>query len=307
MPHAADSIVEFLDPAGAVISDHRFEVKVTEVPAPSGTSPSGEARITLDVAYGGDAPLAAAIRFRLLLADAPDPWWLIPGAFYGENRPAACDRIFPRFEVGGNDPEGMVSDRWEFRADRCATPAVFAWGGRGGVALVAEERSALGMVGVGFAHDAATSVASVHLTFPYREGPITYYGSGVPLPAEVTTHDWQPGERASLSFIGYELGTDRHEYAAILRQAHARQAESSPVEPWLGVVEAADVAAEGLLRWHYDPDPGVLLETVGFDRELSGRDGKSVDRQAMHVGWVSGIPWAYALLAPRPKPMPRRR
>jgi hypothetical protein len=40
----------------------------------------------------------------------------------------------------------------------------------------------------------------------------------------------------------------------------------------------------------------VLLETVGFDREVSGRDGQSVDRQAMHVGWVSGIPWAHALL-----------
>ncbi|MGH1526642.1 hypothetical protein ACRAWC_22590 [Leifsonia sp. L25] len=57
------------------------------------------------------------------------------------------------------------------------------------------------------------------------------------------------------------------------------------------------LTAEGLLTWHYDPDPGVLLETVGFDREVSGRDGLTVDRQAMHVGWVSGIPWAYALLA----------
>ena len=40
-----------------------------------------------------------------------------------------------------------------------------------------------------------------------------------------------------------------------------------------------------------------MLETAGFDREVTGRDGKSVDRQAMHVGWVSGVPWAYALLA----------
>jgi hypothetical protein len=62
------------------------------------------------------------------------------------------------------------------------------------------------------------------------------------------------------------------------------------------VARAADLTAHGLLRWHYDPDPGILLETVGFDRGVSGRDGKSVDRQAMHVGWLSGIPWAYALL-----------
>ena len=65
----------------------------------------------------------------------------------------------------------------------------------------------------------------------------------------------------------------------------------------MDVATAADLTADGLLNWHYDPDPGVLLETVGFDREVSGRDGLTVDRQAMHVGWVSGIPWAYALLA----------
>src|SRR5690606_26337592 len=68
-------------------------------------------------------------------------------------------------------------------------------------------------------------------------------------------------------------------------------------EPWCTLEDAAAIAAEGLVRWHYDPDPGVLLETVGFDREVTGRDGQRVDRQAMHVGWVSGIPWAYALLA----------
>jgi hypothetical protein len=62
------------------------------------------------------------------------------------------------------------------------------------------------------------------------------------------------------------------------------------------VAAAADLAAEGLRRWHY-AEPGVLLETVGFDREVTGQDGQPVDRQAMHVGWVSGTPWAYALLA----------
>ncbi len=290
---AVDSrLVEILDSTGAVVADQRFRAAVTVAPGDV-----GEHRVELEVAYLGTEPVDAAVRFRILLPDAPDPWWLIPGAFYGENRPAACTRVFPRFEVGGDDPQGMVSDHWEFRADRCATPAVFAWGASGGVALVAEERSALGMVGIGFAHDAATATASIHLTFPYREGPISYYGSAVPLPAEVTTHRWQPGERARVGFSCHDLGADRHAYAAILRRVRAVQAEACPVTPWLPVEEAAGIAAEGLLRWHYDPDPGVLLETVGFDREVSGRDGKSVDRQAMHVGWVSGIPWAFALLA----------
>ena len=48
-----------------------------------------------------------------------------PAFFYGENRPESCTRIYPRFTPGALDVERMESDSWSFRADRCATPAVF--------------------------------------------------------------------------------------------------------------------------------------------------------------------------------------
>jgi hypothetical protein len=280
--------VTFLDSAGAELPEADFDVAVDTTAA----GKDGSAKVRLAVTYHGARPLQAAVRFSMDLLEAPDPWWLIPGAFYGANRPEGCDRVFPRFAVAANDPQGMVSDAWEFRADRCATPAVFAWGDASGVALVAGERSALGMTGLGFAHSGDT--ATVHLTFPYQEGPVTYYGSSRPLPADRTVHAWRPGESAALEFAVHDLGTDRHAYAPVLRSAWN---DPAPVKPWVSVEDAAAIAAEGLVRWHYDPDPGVLLETVGFDRGITGQDGKPVDRQAMHVGWVSGIPWAYALLA----------
>ena len=244
-------------------------------------------------------PVTASIRVSLELAGATAPWWLIPGAFYGENRPAANDRIFPRYQANATtDAEhaSMVSDEWHFRADRAATPAVFAWpdGGEPGVAIATTELSLLGLTGIGFG--ARSGRGFVALTFPFREFPITYYGDETPRPAEHETYTWQPGESVILPFTVHELSADRHDYARVLRALHADSAPGAPLRPWVSVPEAADLAAEGLLTWHYDPDPGVLLETVGFDREVSGRDGKSVDRQAMHVGWVSGIPWAYALL-----------
>ncbi|UNX56278.1 hypothetical protein MF406_08825 [Georgenia sp. TF02-10] len=252
--------------------------------------------LELDVHYEGEEVTEATVRLR---AETParDPWWLIPGLFYGENRPEGCDRIFPRFAVGADDPAGMVSCRWEFRADRAATPAVFAWGGGGGVALLTAETSPLGTSGLGLAHEEQTGSASVSLLFPYRETPVTYYGSAQPLPAQVAGHRWRPGERVRLEARAYSLGGDRHAYAPILRAEHARQRHEAGVQPWVSIPEAADLTAHGLLTWHYDPDPGVLLETVGFDREVTGRDGRPVDRQAMHVAWISGIPWAYALLA----------
>jgi hypothetical protein len=64
----------------------------------------------------------------------------------------------------------------------------------------------------------------------------------------------------------------------------------SPSPAWISVEAAAELAAWGLYRWHYRPDPPRLLETVAFDRGPWG------ERDAMHVSWISGAPYAYALL-----------
>lgn len=258
------------------------------------------ARVT--VAYTGAEPVDASLLVEAVVAAADDPWWLIPGAFYGENRPIENTRAFPRFERGASAPEqhaALISDAWEFRADRAATPAVFAWAGpgRGGLALAAAETTPLGLTGIGLAHAAETGEATLSLRFPYREYPVTYYGDAQPRPADTSTHRFAPGETVEVEVRVFALDADRHAYAPVLRALHAESAPAAPLEPWVDVATAADLTADGLLTWHYDPDPGVLLETVGFDREVSGRDGLTVDRQAMHVGWVSGIPWAYALLA----------
>lgn len=244
-------------------------------------------------------PSEAAVRVTVRIEGASDPWWLIPGLFYGENRPAGNERLYPRFEAGARTAaqhDAFVSDEWHFRSDRAATPVVFAWPapGAAGVALSAAAETELGLTGLGFAHRDGAAVLSA--TFPAREFPVTYYGDARPRPAQVLRHRFEPGDSAALVVQVHELSADRHDYARVLRALHAVSAASAALRPWVDVPTAAALAADGLLRWHYDPDPGVLLETVGFDREITGRDGRPVDRQAMHVGWVSGIPWAYAML-----------
>ena len=256
-------------------------------------------RHVVQVRFDGAQPVEAAVRVTVSLPGATDPWWLIPGLFYGENRPAANDRLYPRFEAGARDSahhDAFVSDEWHFRSDRAATPAVFAWPApdAAGRALSAEPVTALGLTGIGFA--LRDGVAELSATFPAREFPVTYYGDGTPRPPEIQRFAFEPGTEVELAVRVHHLTADRHDYARVLRGLHAASVPSSRLRPWIDVPTAAALSAEGLLRWHYDPDPGVLLETVGFDREISGRDGRSVDRQAMHVGWVSGIPWAYAML-----------
>ena len=223
------------------------------------------------VTWTGEAPIEAGIRFELEV-DGED--WLVPGVFYGENRPEACTRIYPRFTPGRVDVERMESDAWSFRADRCATPAVFC-GGRG---LVTREVSPLGQAGVGFARRGGRS--TIWLDFPFREEPLRYDGSEAPAPPDVRTHRWRPGERVELDVR--ECG----------REA-LRPAEPFVDPAWVSVEEAAEIAAWGLRRWHYRPDPPRLIETAAFDRDGVGEKG---DRDHMHVSWVSGVPYAYALL-----------
>jgi hypothetical protein len=123
----------------------------------------------------------------------------------------------------------------------------------------------------------------IWLDFPYREEPLRYDGSDTPAPADVQTYRWEPGESVTLSF----RQTDG-DWATALRPE--RPVADSPA--WVSLEEAAELAAWGLYRWHYRPDPPRLLETVSFDRNFA----EFGDRESMHVSWVSGAPYAYALL-----------
>jgi hypothetical protein len=248
--------------------------------APDGSPVEGFAfEGALSVTYEGAEPVDAGIRVELELPATDDPGWLVPGAFYGSNRVEACMRIYPRFVPGRVDLGRMESDAWSFRADRCATPAVF---GRGG-GLVTTETSPLGQSGVGFAYRDGRPV--IWLDFPYREEPLRYDGSETPQPPDVRAHRWRPGERV-------ELVVERNEgdWEGVLRRLHLQRFVDSG---WVSVEEAAALAAHGLHRWHYRADPPRLIETAAFDRDGIGERG---DRDAMHVSWVSGAPYAHALL-----------
>ena len=249
--------------------------------APDGSAVDGFSfEGALTVTYRGAEPVDAGIRVERALPETDDPQWLVPGVFYGENRPAHATRLYPRFVPGHVDRGRMESNAWSFRADRCASPAVFARGG----GLVTTEQSPLGQSGVGFAYRERRP--TIWLDFPYREEPLRYDGSQTPAPPDVRTYRWSPGEHVTLDFEAND-----GDWARALRAA--RGAVPKAPSAWVGVEEAAELAAWGLYRWHYRPGPPRLIETAAFDRDGVGERG---DRDAMHVSWVSGVPYAYALL-----------
>ena len=240
--------------------------------APDGSPVGGFSFDGSTVRYDGAEPVDAGIRISLELSPTEDPQWLVPGVFYGENRPERCTRIYPRFSPGRVDVARMESDAWSFRADRCATPSVFARGG----GLVTRERTPLGQSGVGFSY--RNGAPTIWLDFPYREEPLRYDGSESAQPPDVQTHRWQPGESVALP-----VERTDGDWRTALRRRHGF-ADAS----WVSVEEAASLAAWGLYRWHYRPDPPRLMETLSFDAREA--------RDHMHVAWVSGVPYAYALL-----------
>ncbi|MDT0378226.1 hypothetical protein RM572_05465 [Streptomyces sp. DSM 42041] len=288
---------------GSAAPGFRRDGEAPPATAPSETSglrtgPAGAAQATvreaeLTVSRSADEPRDAGLRVEVRLGATDDPGWLIPGVFYGENRLPACERPYPRYAPGAHDPQGMVADAWSFRADRCATPAVFARDTRGGAALALDtEQGELGEQGVGFALLPGDRPA-LRLHAPYREEPVSYYGSAEPRPVQAPQHTWQPGHTRTVRFTLHLLDADPHAYAPVLRALHRRTPAPERPAAWVGLDEAAGLSAYGLHRWHYRPDPPVLLETAAFDREALGERG---DRTAMHVSWVSGTPYAHAML-----------
>lgn len=241
--------------------------------AADGSPVEGFAFDGVTLSYTGVTPVDASVRLSVQLSETDDPGWLVPGVFYGENRPAEAVNVCPRFTPGHVDVGRMESDSWSFRADRCATPAVFARGG----GLVTRELSPVGQAGVGFAY--RDGAPTIWLDFPYREEPLHYDGSNEPAPPDVRTHRWRPGDTVRLDVTV----TDGD-----WRRALRASGKLSQAAAWVSVEEAAALAAYGLHRWHYKPGPPRLIETRSFD----GRE----ERDHMHVSWVSGAPYAYALL-----------
>src|SRR4051812_30231966 len=62
----------------------------------------GGADVELTVTYEGAAPIDASVGLSLRLRPTDTPWFLVPGLFYGENRPAASTVLYPRFALAGD-------------------------------------------------------------------------------------------------------------------------------------------------------------------------------------------------------------
>jgi hypothetical protein len=250
--------------------------------------------VDLSLTYRKETQGEYGLRFGCELTGKGKPTWMIPGAFYKENRFKHNTRQYPRYDFEGGNHDEMVSDYWAFRSDRAALPSVFAWNEDISGALCVDEISEIGLTGLGFKGN--KNKAEIWIDFPYREEPITFIGHSKPAPEDIQVYTFQPEEKIQLRVKIYTAGPNLHSYDPFVRQMYKLHKEDHPLNPWMGLDEAAKLTGHGLYKWHYNSEHHILNETAAFDRELNNNVKGLGDRQHMHVGWVSGVPYLYALL-----------
>jgi len=260
------------------------------VPAPEAGQQAVEVEISLVSLQEQEQGLG--VQVGLSLGGEPRHF-MVPGIFYGENRPLACDVRFPRFDAVLEGGDSLTSDHWAFRADRASHVVVFGWTDSECVALAADEHSVLGLNGLGFT---AAGSGELLLNFPAREEPVTYVGHDAPAPPEILLHRWQAGEIATLRFTIFVGPAEPQAYNSVLRALYRSDRTAHELNPWMPVEEGAALSAEGLYRWHYRAEEGILAEAIAFERPINEMSLTSGDRETMHVAWMSGAPSAFALL-----------
>ena len=249
---------------------------------------------TVEITYAGDQPVDVGFRCSFELIGRGHPRFMIPGVFYKENRFAQNTRKYPRYAFSGGDLEDLVSNHWSFRADRSALPAVFAWKESMSAAVCVNEMSDVGLNGIGF--QGSSEGTLIWADFPYREEPVVYNGEQYPQPADISTFRINKGQKVVLLQRLYVASGDLHSYDPFVRTMYDIHRQNHHLNPWMDIHRAAALTAYGLYQWHFHPEYDILYETAAFDRELNMNVLGRGDRPHMHVAWVSGAPYAYALL-----------
>lgn len=231
------------------------------------------------------------ITFKVL--NCFNPRWLIPGIFYKDNNAKlTCWKKFPKFNIEP-ELENFISNQWSFSARRAAMPVIFCWADEFMCAIFTPIYFSHGNPGFFFHFNG--SETEIALLFPYTEEPLSYVYFRNFKP-DFKSLNLNKGELIKFSFKIFLGKPDLHNYDKILRWFYHEMKEFNLPSPWFTLEKGAELSAYGLYNWHFDEENNVIFETRGFDNVLSLNVGGKDTRKHMHISWVSGITYAFALM-----------
>ncbi len=218
--------------------------------------------------------------------------WLVPGLLYKDNNPGKAIRKFPKFSTNA-DRENFISNYWFFSSQRCSMPAVFCWTDEFMCAIVTDVEFSNGISGVLLYNDG--NKTRIGCVFPYCEEPISYapFRDNLPVYQKFQIYG---DEKIEFEFKIFVCISNLHSYNDVVRMFYYDSRTLHSPKPWFSFDKGAEISAYGLFKWHYDEENKVIFETRGFDNVLSLNVNDADTRKHMHVAWVSGIPYAFALM-----------
>lgn len=239
-----------------------------------------------------------------------NPWFMIPGFLYGENRrkDQKASKRYPRFDAAVSTPrhEEMESSWWDFPADRTAAPLVYVHDGERCFTVASDPHYTLDgqgqsddpepQVGVGFGFDGTAGY--IRMTLPACEEPFTY--TTLPLePATIRRLRLEPGDRLSGCLRIYDFAGVRHDYQRVLEHEYEIVSPRYPIAPLPEIEPLVADATRGVIQGHYHEAGNYFIYSRPYDpvvEQIANSRGITMEWHQMNVGFVNGFVMTHGLL-----------
>lgn len=258
----------------------------------SGSEPASVVRHTtgwIAATWEARAGTAFAATCRMAIPNVMEPFWCVPGLFWGDNQQDRTGQYYPRFHAKRLVPQRFESAYWEFHTHRMAQPLCAVHDGLQWWTLEVEPFVKTGRtilhasVGFEFENGCATLIASL----PFAEQPYQHLGHDYTMPRR---SDWVSDADVQITWRIRSSAIPGTRSALLDHLQHNYHKQSAPSKK-ADLSECAAATRDALMHWHFHPEESYFRYTVAFDRvgqQLAEAGGSSLDRHEMGVGWVNG-------------------
>lgn len=226
-----------------------------------------------------------------------DPFLMVPGFFYN-NRTHGSRGII--YDPDCTEPHDRIASSWDFAADRCASPLIYAWQNDTACAFAADPHYTCtpGCIsddpepqcGVGF------SASELRINIPAFEVPFTYSGLENISP-NLRTITIPPGCEVSITVYCYDAAGPQNTYRKFVRDYSLMMRSTNPAAEMPSPDEVLDCAADGMFA-HYHPSGYFIYSRPYFpviEQIANMRNHSSAEWHQMNTGFVNGFPICLAL------------
>ncbi len=223
-----------------------------------------------------------------------DPFWCLPGLFWGDNLQDSSEMLYPRFDREARVPSRFRSRRWLVSSSRISLPlvAVHSEGWWSGLEVDPLPLSTPGgeeppRFSLGFDWNEERTL--LLLRIPESDEPYTNSG------CEHTQATEERLAGVGDVFVRYRIFRQQGTRDSLRERLRSRYVALSGSrarnDPPACPAEVAAATAHALTRWHFSQENQVFKYSVAYDRigqQIAETAGCTLDSVQFFVGWAGG-------------------